>query len=401
MNGEAKSSEQQRRWGGLVPTLTGIRERIEQEERDRLCEHACPSSRADRQNEPREQRDRRLPFALDADRILHSAAYTRYIDKTQVFSLCDNDHITHRALHVQFVSRIARDIGTALGLNSDLIEAIALGHDIGHAPFGHEGERQLRRICRDVGLLPFQHNVQSVRLLRELESLNLTLQVYDGILCHDGEVHNVHLQPRTEKTWEDHLRECRQKNEDPETTLVPLTLEGCLVRMCDVISYLGRDIEDAITLELIERGDVPETPLGRTNRDIVWNLVQDLIATSYGQPFVAFSDAVGRAVKELKGFNYERIYLIPPVLQRRSKLRVMFDTVYSQAREDVERGRERSRVFVDHIALVHPRDYLEANSAAQVALDFVAGMTDDYCIRFFKELALPRRFMRADGLRDQ
>jgi len=141
----------------------------------------------------------RQTFSVDVDRILHSRAYTRYIDKTQVFYLIHHDHITHRVLHVQLVSKIARTIGRYLGLNEDLIEAISLGHDIGHTPFGHDGERFLSELCRAGGIGDFLHNVQSVQFLDRVErkgkGWNLCLQTLDGILCHDGEVHNQVLKP--------------------------------------------------------------------------------------------------------------------------------------------------------------------------------------------------------------
>ena len=176
-----------------------------------LSPYACKSCQAIRLK--RESRKNefciRNEFSRDADRILHSTAYTRYMDKTQVFSLFNNDLITHRGLHVQFVAKIARTIGRALKLNEDLIEAIALGHDLGHVPFGHTGERYLSNICVENGLGYFHHNVQSVRVLRELEKhgkgLNITIQVLDGILCHNGEILSKRYVPNFEKRTEDFL----------------------------------------------------------------------------------------------------------------------------------------------------------------------------------------------------
>ena len=229
----------------------------------------------------------RQAFVQDADRILHSKAYTRYIDKTQVFSLVDNDHITHRVLHVQIVSRIARTIGRFLGLNEDLIEAIALGHDIGHPPFGHEGEHILSKLCRENGLDSFQHNDQSVQFLdryeRKGKGWNLTLQVLDGILCHDGEVHNPKLAPQRDKDFAAFDSEVGHKTNDPMLQLLPMSLEGCVVRLCDTIAYIGRDIEDAIELDLIRREEIPREcsqVLGISNGTIVYTLVSDLVAHS-------------------------------------------------------------------------------------------------------------------------
>jgi dGTPase len=207
----------------------------------------------------------RQNYAADSDRILHSLAYTRYIDKTQVFYLVDNDHITHRVLHVQLVSKISRTIGRFLGLNEDLIEAIALGHDIGHCPFGHDGEAYLSELCEGRGIGRFQHNIQSVRFLDKIErkgrGWNLTLQVLDGILCHDGEIHTQALSPQRQKTFDTLDQEIANKAADPDLPVTPMTLEGCVVRMADTISYIGRDIEDAIRLNLIKRSQLPKASL--------------------------------------------------------------------------------------------------------------------------------------------
>ena len=219
----------------------------------------------------------RQAFSLDADRILHSRAYTRYIDKTQVFYLIANDHITHRVLHVQLVSKIARSIGRFLGLNEDLIEAIALGHDIGHTPFGHDGERFLSEICHRRGIGYFCHNVQSVEFLDRVErnglGWNLCLQTLDGILSHDGEVHDEGIEPKRGKTFDSLRLEMAAKIADPSVRLFPMTLEGCVVRMADTISYIGRDIEDAIRLGMIQRSELPRQSvkqLGDTNGTIVF-----------------------------------------------------------------------------------------------------------------------------------
>ena len=179
---------------------------LDDAEAKRLSDRATRNSAAVRRSrEEHSDTDYRQSFSIDVDRILHAHAYARYIDKTQVFSLIKNDHITHRVLHVQLVSKIARTIGRYLGLNEDLIEAIALGHDIGHAPFGHDGERYLSELCEHNGIGTFQHNVQSVQFLDKVErkgqGWNLCLQTLDGILCHDGEIHNQMLKPVTKKTF--------------------------------------------------------------------------------------------------------------------------------------------------------------------------------------------------------
>ncbi|MCI5137431.1 MAG: HD domain-containing protein [Candidatus Electrothrix sp. AR1] len=244
--------------------FTGLRDKLAGEEKNRFSPLACLSQ--DRIRRKKEKRQGyRQPFAKDADRILHSKAYTRYIDKTQVFSLIDNDHITHRVLHVQLVSRIARTAGRFLGLNEDLIEAIALGHDIGHPPFVHEGEHILDRLCRDHGLPCFRHNIQSVQFLDKIEKKgmgwNLTLQVLDGILCHDGEANSTRLVPERRREPSFSRFDRLVEKEALEKNLVPMTLEGCLVRLADTVAYIGRDIEDAIELNLITRQEIPAIPM--------------------------------------------------------------------------------------------------------------------------------------------
>lgn len=266
------------------PRLLALRDTLDQQEEERLSPHATLSRKGLRRQQETLP-GHRLAFAVDADRILHSRSYTRYIDKTQVFSLVDNDHITHRVLHVQLVSKIARTIGRFLSLNEDLIEAIALGHDIGHPPFGHDGETILASLCLEHGTTAFQHNIQSVQFLDRLEKdgkgWNLTLQTLDGILCHDGEIHNRSLSPdRSIKDFNDFDRKLRAKAKQPDLALAPMTMEGCVVRFADTIGYIGRDIEDAITLKLIRRDEIPadcRTVLGDRNGTIVYRLVADLI----------------------------------------------------------------------------------------------------------------------------
>jgi dGTPase len=329
----------------------------------------------------------RQAFSLDVDRILHSLAYTRYIDKTQVFYLIQNDHITHRVLHVQLVSKIARTIGRFLGLNEDLIEAIALGHDIGHTPFGHDGETFLSRLCEAHGIGGFQHNLQSVQFLDRVErkgrGWNLCLQTLDGILCHDGEVHNQILTPEWEKTFETLDRSMAEKKQDPDRELTPMTLEGCVVRMADTISYIGRDIEDAIRLGMLDRRELPEAVaevLGVTNGTIVYNLVTDVIRNSYRKPHVAFSPEVSRALQALKGFNMDRIYTNPIIKKHTQQIESLFDLLFNQYMKDLEAGREDSVIFSGFLRDMDDQ-YLQDHAPAEVVRDFIAGMTDKYFLR--------------------
>ena len=373
-----------------------LAENLRRREELYLSPYATKSSEAVRED-PEEEDPLRPPFSRDADRILHSRAYTRYIDKTQAFYLFENDHITHRVLHVQLVSKIARQIGRCLGLNEDLIEAISLGHDIGHAPFGHEGEGYLSELCLEHGLSHFLHNVHGVRLLSRIEGhgrgTNLTLQTLDGILCHDGEVHSVKLQPQKDKDWKRFWEEVRAKEEDPQLPLTPMTLEGCIVRMADTISYIGRDVEDAITIRLIRRDDLPKDVvrvLGRTNREIVNTLVRDLIFNSYGKPYVTFSPEVSEALRLLKEFNYERIYHNPAIKTESEKIRNMFRMLFSRYLEDLEKGKKDSAIWEFYGPM--EESYKLTTPPAGVVRDFIAGMTDDFFRNQFESTVMPRSF---------
>jgi len=365
--------------------LKSLRDRLDEEEGARLSPGACPSGTAVRRlPEETIRLGHRQEFALDADRILHSLAYSRYIDKTQVFYLIKNDHITHRVLHVQLVSKIGRTIGRLLRLNEDLVEAVALGHDIGHTPFGHDGERFLSDLSRRYGLGAFVHNIQSVRFLERIErkgkGWNLTLQVLDGILCHDGELHSEALKPDRDKGFERMAREMERKSADPDFEIWPMTLEGCVVRMADTISYIGRDIEDAIRLGLISRRDIPDRCreiLGDTNGTIVYTLVEDLVANSLDLPYVRFSPEVGEALGRLKAFNHERIYMSGRVKRQTPKIRLMFELLFERYMKDLDAGAEDSAIFRGFLDGMAPC-YRDETPPAEIVRDFIAGMTDDY-----------------------
>jgi dGTPase len=332
----------------------------------------------------RMESDYRQAFSVDVDRILHSLAYARYIDKTQVFYLVKNDHITHRVLHVQLVSKIARTIGRFLSLNEDLLEAIALGHDIGHTPFGHDGEHFLSEICRNHGIGYFQHNLQSVHFLEKVEhkgeGWNLCLQTLDGILSHDGEIHNEKLLPVTDKTFAEMDREITAKKNDPKTALIPMTLEGCLVRMADTVSYIGRDIEDAIRLKLIHRSDLPRESvslLGDTNGTIVFNLVTDIICNSRGKPYIAFSPEVSEVLKQLKSFNLEHIYMNPRIKKHTGCIKKLFEMLFETYLTDMKNQRESSVIFKQFLKDMKQK-YIQCHHPAEIVRDFISGMTDQY-----------------------
>jgi dGTPase len=365
--------------------LKEVREELDIREEQMLSSWACPSRRAlRRQDEERVMEGHRQNFSLDTDRILHSLAYSRYIDKTQVFYLIKNDHITHRVLHVQFVSKIARTIGRLLRLNEDLIEAIALGHDIGHTPFGHDGEKILSKLTQQYGIGHFFHNIQGVRFLEKIErkgrGWNLSLQVLDGILCHDGEIHSQALTPGKEKEFREFDEAMVMKAKDPSLDIGPMTLEGCVVRMADTISYIGRDIEDAIRLGQVRREEIPpvcQRVLGTTNGTIVYNLVEDLVSNSLGCPQLCFSEEVGDALRVLKEFNRERIYQEETIWKQTSKITLMFELLFQKYYHDLENGDESSPIYREFLDGMSDA-YKNETSKAGIVRDFIAGMTDEY-----------------------
>jgi dGTPase len=380
-----------------VVNLGELRQELDRQEETRLATYATRSSQAIRRHfEERIQEGHRQNFAVDADRILHSRAYTRYIDKTQVFYLIEHEHISHRVLHVQLLSKIARTIGRYLRLNEDLLEAIALGHDIGHPPFGHDGERILSRLCEDHGIGPFLHSVQGVWFLERVEKkgrgLNLSIQVLDGILCHDGETHLERLSPDREKTFLRLEEEIGRKLADPDFPLKPMTLEGCVVRLADTISYIGRDLEDAITLNLITREELPSLVterLGRTNGAIVYSLVSDLINHSYNKNYVGYSPEIGEALKTLRDFNYSRIYDNPRIKQETGKIEELFADLFHRFFRDITEDRRHSPIWTEYLA--HMDDlYGQQAQPAAVVRDYLASMTDANFLRQCQELFFPQ-----------
>ncbi|MFP4193813.1 MAG: deoxyguanosinetriphosphate triphosphohydrolase family protein [Desulfosalsimonas sp.] len=369
------------------PSLKSLRRLLDDREAEILFPGAASSAEGvRRRREEKLETDYRQQYAVDVDRILHSLAYSRYIDKAQVFYLIKNDHITHRMLHVQLASKAARTIGRFLGLNEDLIEAVAIGHDIGHAPFGHDGERFLSELCIKHGIGEYHHNVQSVQFLEKVErkgrGWNLCLETLDGILCHDGEVHDRHLAPARAKSFKDHDRELYDRRMGHPVELVPMTLESCVMRFSDTISYIGRDIEDAIRLGLITRQDLPRDcvrHLGDTNGTIVYNLVTDVIINSYGEDHVAFSPEISEALRKLKQFNYERIYSNPLIKRDVGLIRDIFGHLFERFFCDICIGNEESPVYRNFIADM-AEDYVNNHSGAEIVRDFIAGMTDQYLL---------------------
>lgn len=342
----------------------------------------------------------RQPFFHDTDKIIHSLAYTRYIDKTQVFYLFENDHITHRVLHVQLVSKIARVLGRALSLNEDLIDAISLGHDLGHVPYGHDGERKLDEILQKKTNEFFCHNAQSVRALQKIENkgsgLNLTLQVLDGILCHNGELMLKQYNPNYNKSKEEFLNEYDNcwKVENSSKKIISMTLEGCVMRIADVIAYIGRDLEDAITLGLIKRSDVPKSvskTIGDTNSSIINNFALDIINNSYGKNFIKLSDEKFEAINEFYAFSKEAIYQNPKKSNQDNKIRNMFDVLFEVYLNDIENNKKITSISKYYINNMNS-SYLADTSKPRIVCDYIAGMTDNFFNKEFKDVMIPRSF---------
>lgn len=340
-----------------------------------------------------EKEDIRPPYFHDIDRIIYSLAYTRYINKTQVFSNTLNDNITRRSTHVQLVSKIARTIGRALRLNEDLIEAASLGHDIGHTPFGHAGEAILNRISLRVGEGYFNHNIQSVRKLEFLENrgsgLNLTIQVIDAIMCHNGELELSCYKP-VSKTKEDVFNEYYRtyQEKDFNTTLIPMTLEGCVVRISDIISYLGRDIEDAIRLNLLKRSELPQDIMaitGFTNKEIVNYFINDIIESSIGKDYISMSPEAFKCLSGLKKFNYEHIYSKANSKETLDKWEAMFNKVFTSSLKDLEEKRETSHIYIYFYKYMNEA-YKDVTSKERVVIDYIAGMTDRFLVSEYEKL---------------
>ena len=252
----------------------------------------------------------RTAFIRDIDKIIHCPYYNRYADKTQVFSFYKNDDITRRGLHVQLVSRIARTIGKALGLNLDLIEAISLGHDIGHTPFGHAGEEFLDELLFEHIGRHFSHNIHSVRVLDKIFPYNISLQTLNGIAAHDGEMELSEYYPVPLDTFEEFDNQIENCYIDKKNVrkLVPGTLEGCVMRISDIIAYLGKDRQDAEKASILKTDAYEECAIGTYNAEIINNLIVNIIENSYGKPYIKMDAEHFEALKKAKSDNYELIY---------------------------------------------------------------------------------------------
>lgn len=344
------------------------------------------------------QRDKanviRTAFVRDIDKIMHCPYYNRYADKTQVFSFYKNDDITRRGLHVQLVSRIARTIGKALNLNLDLIEAIALGHDIGHTPFGHAGERFLDELLFEHTGRHFSHNIHSVRVLDSIYPYNISLQTLNGIAAHDGEMELSEYYPKALddfETFDAQIEACYIDKSNVKK-LVPATLEGCVMRISDIIAYLGKDRQDAEKAQLINNKDFEPSAIGTYNAEIINNLIVNIIENSYGKPYIKMDENHFEALKKAKADNYMLIYKndsVNDVLQ--NTVKPMMSDVYAKLLDDLIKGNLASPIFSHHIDYVNSAHYArsipyESTEPNQIVTDYIASMTDDYFIDLYEYL---------------
>lgn len=368
---------------------------IEQFEADRAAGRTNPYRTDDadavRRNPARDMSPRlhRSPFVRDIDKILNVAPYNRYAGKTQVFSFVRNDDISRRGLHVQLVARTARTIARMLGLNEDLTEAIALGHDLGHTPFGHAGERILNNLYHaDTGRF-FNHNVHSVRVLDTLYARNVTLQTLDGILCHNGESSQQEFLRDETHDFEtfDELAEACSIDQSVIATLRPSTLEGCVVRISDMIAYVGKDRQDAVGVgSLADDGVFSDGAVGTQNAEIINNLTVDIVEHSYMRDRIAMSEEAFCSLKTAKAENYERIYLADEQGDvYKEQIEPMFAELYETILADLAAGDENAPVYKHFIEKIEGQRRLYDESAPyrdeephRIAVDYLAGMTDEY-----------------------
>lgn len=331
-------------------------------------------------------------FTRDVDRILNNAFYNRCMDKTQVFPFYRNDDLTRRSFHLQLVSQNARKLGRALRLNTSLIEAVALGHDLGHTPFGHSGEYLLSDLYYEHTGRYFNHNVHSVRLLRTVARRNLSLQTLNGILCHCGEKAFECYKPAPCDSFQelDALMEECYSTPGRSQLLRPCTLEGCVVRICDILAYLGKDRQDALRLKVITEEEYEiESVLGGANGDFIGNTMANIIKNSIGRDCLAMDTEVFQAITMIKDLNSRTIYHSPQAHETFDRhIKGMMARLYERLREDVKAGREDSFIFRHHInAWMMKDDPDYANQPVDdIVVDYIASMTDEYLVNLFNYL---------------
>lgn len=339
----------------------------------------------------------RTEFERDTGKILYSMEFRRLRHKTQVFFNPQNDHICTRMEHVLYVNYISNTIARSLNLNPDLVNAISLGHDIGHSPFGHSGERTLDKCIKTIDpTLLFQHELHSLRVSDQLavkrdhpgqHGFNLTFEVRDGIVCHCGETYEEIL-----------LTPDRNKSIDllyanGAGSQMPATLEGCVVRIADKIAYVGRDIEDAVRAGIMEFEDVPKaikSELGKTNGEIINSLVMDIILNSIGKDQIMLSKEKGLAMQNLLQENVAKIYKSEKIKAYEKMAQNIVEGLFSAliaAIEDPEKLRSSDiKVFKNLYNFIVERDYGDNERNAQKVVDFIAGMTDSYAQKCYEEI---------------
>lgn len=338
----------------------------------------------------------RSDFERDTGRIIYSQAFRRLRHKTQVFFNPQNDHICSRIEHVIYVNYIATTIARALNLNLDLVQSIALGHDIGHSPFGHSGEKTLNACVKKIDPnLFFQHELQSLRVAdllavrsgRKGEGLNLSFEVRDGIVSHCGETYSEYrLSPDRNKPAESILLRHGAHHQ------MPATLEGCVVRIADKIAYVGRDIEDAARAGILEFEDIPPaitSTLGSTNSQIIHTLVTDIIHHSLNQDAIIMSDESGQAMEALLKENVTRIYQSEKIKKYEIRVRTtvegLFDAMISSMSDPQKALVSGNQVFAGladyHLSYPDPKA-----STIQVVTDYIAGMTDSFANKCYESI---------------
>ncbi len=328
-----------------------IREQLEQWEKVYLSPYATFSVNSKGRDREEEQCDIRPVFQRDRDRILHSKSFRRLKDKTQVFLTPEGDHYRTRLTHTLEVSQNARTIAKALRMNEDLVEAIALGHDLGHTPFGHAGERALNEICP----YGFKHNEQSVRTVEKLEKngagLNLTFEVRDGIRNH-------------------------------QTDSMPATLEGKIVRFSDKIAYIHHDMDDAIRGGILKETDVPKEigdVIGYTTGERLDHFIHDLVTTSFETGDIKMSEPVALAMKKLRAFMFERVYQNPDAKSEEGKAEMLMKTLYEYYLKNID------KLPADFLKMIDEGEHREI-----VVCDYVGAMTDRFAIATYEELFIPK-----------
>lgn len=363
-----------------------------------LSPYACKNENCQRENSNKyDGNSIRSQYAIDIDRILHSVLFNRGNDKTQVFSFYRNDDITRRAYHVQLVSRIGRTIGKALQLNLDLIEAIAIGHDIGHTPFGHKGEKFLNDLYKSNTGKFFNHNVHSVRVLQKILNWNLTLQTLDGILCHCGEKAFKEYKPSSLSDFNELnkiIEECYIQ-ENRIKGLRPSTLEGCVVRISDMIAYLGKDRQDALKAKITT--NYKPNKLGDSNSEIITTIVEDIIVNSLGKAYISMSKETFEAIMELLEDNNQQIYQCKDIDEPyHNIIKPMMEILYDHFKDDLRKNKYNSPIYKHYLNeniignfYRHPEKRFidtSVHTLDDIVVDFIASMTDDYFVEVFKYL---------------